>query len=334
MKPTIKDVAQASGISVATVSMALNNRSGVSEATRKKVLRVAREMNYVPNYSARSLVMQDSSCIGLMVPEIQNPFYSAIVDIMTCIAQDRGYTLSLGITNNSPKQEEIYTRMFLSHGVRGVIVAPMLTHESESGSLDLLRAANIPIVFCTDDYAESTEPLVMCDYARGEYEATNYLIGRGMRKFCFVSTSMSANFSRLRYEGYIRALREAGIEENGKREMMVYAPRYNYAYEITDRIIDDLPDAVVCINDIMTMAIMKRMNERGIRVPRDVSLMGFDDIMFSELLSPPLTTVRQPIYEICEKSMQILEEKIQSGEYPAERVYLVPPELMIRETTV
>ena len=338
MKLTIKDVARAANVSVATASMALNKRDGVSEKTRAKVLSVAQEMNYVPDHSARSLVMQSSNVIGLMIPEIQNPFYSAIVDILTRLAEDKGYTLLLGISNSSSRQEAEYVRMFLSRRVCGVIVVPMLANHPDTSHLSMLRSADVPVVFCTENYADCDEPVVMCDFASGQYAITKYLLDKGLREFCFVSTDMDVQFAHLRYEGYCRALREAGLEVDKNRVMLLSAPRYQQAYEATDRIVDNLPQAVVCINDIMTMAIMKRMTERGLRIPRDVSVAGFDDVMFSQLVSPPLTTVRQPLQAICEKTMEILEEKLRAGADQASvqrgETYLIQPELVIRETTI
>jgi DNA-binding LacI/PurR family transcriptional regulator len=338
MKLTLKEGARAARVSVATASMAINNREGVSEKTRAKVLGVARELNYVPDHSARALVMQRSSVVGLMIPEIQNPFYSAIVDILTRIAEERGFTLLLGISNSNSRQEAEYVRMFLSRRVCGVIVVPMLANHPDISHLDMLRAADVPVVFCTENYALCEEPLVMCDFASGEYQMTRYLLDKGLTDFWFVSTDMDVQFARLRYDGFCRALREAGLAVNPERVMLLKSPRYRHAYDATDRIVDDLPQAVLCINDIMTMAIMKRMNERGLRIPRDVSVAGFDDVMFSELVSPPLTTVRQPLAAICEKTMEILEAKLAAGADQASvergRTYLIQPELVIRETTL
>lgn len=338
VKLTIKDVAKASGVSIATASMALNDRVGVSAATKAKVCRIAREMNYVPDYSARLLVMQDSNCIGLLIPEIQNPFYSAIVEIITRIAEEKGFTIILGITNNNSRQEEDYVRMFLSRRVCGVIVVPMIARDPDLRHMKLLRAADIPIVFCTEWYKGSDEPLVMCDFVTGQYEATKYLIDKGLRDFWFVSTDMDAQFVYLRYEGYVKALEEAGIPINKQRELFLPAPNYAQAYKKTDLITNDLPEAIICINDIMTMAIMKSLTERGIRIPQDISIIGFDDIMFSELVSPPLTTVRQPLQEICEKTMEIMIRKLAAGKDHAEvergQVHLIRPELIVRGTTI
>ncbi len=338
MKITIRDVAKAAGVSVATTSMALNDKKGVNAGTRDKVLRVARELSYVPDYSARSLVMRESNCIGLTIPEIQNPFYSAIVDIMTRKAEQKGYTLLLGISNNQPRQEESYIRLFLSRRVNGIIVVPMLVDQPDTSHWERVREADVPMVFCTESYAGFDEPLVMCDFEKGQYDMTRYLIGKGLRDFCFVSTSMETQFALLRQAGFERALREAGIAGDPAKIFLPKYPRYRVAYELTDSIIEKKPEAVLCINDIMTIAILKRMMERGIRVPEDISVAGFDDTMFSELVMKPLTTVRQPLEEICEKTFGILEKKISAGNQ--QRLVgqgarcLIEPELVIRSTTV
>ena len=337
-KSTIKDVAKVAGVSVATVSMALNNRAGVNAETRMRVLRVARSMNYVPSYSAQSLVTQESNCVGLLIPEIQNPFYDAIVDIMSHLAEKHGFTLLLGITNNSVEQEEKYIRFFLSHRVQGVIAIPVLNKAGSGRTLDVLRAANVPIVFCTERYCDSTEPVVMCDFVQGQYEITKYLIDRGLRDFWYVTVDTQAQYATLRYEGYVRALREAGLPVRPEREMRVEVPKYEHVYRQVERFLEDRPEAIICINDIMTMAIIKRLHEKGLRIPEDISVVGFDDIMFSSLVYPPLTTVHQPIEEICERTIALLldliAEKPVAGDAPEGGVHLIAPHLVIRETTI
>ena len=335
MKATIRDVAKAAGVSVATASMALNNRAGVNVHTRQKVLEVAERMNYVASYSAQSLVTRESGCIGLLLPEIQNPFYSAIVDNISRLAEINGLTLLLGITNNSPEQEEKYVRYFLSRSVQGVIVIPILNRRRSDRHIDMLRGANVPIVFCTERYSGSREPVVMCDFEQGEYEATKYLVDRGLREFFFVSMDIEAQFTTLRYAGYARALEEAGIPVRDERTMLIDTPTYEQAYHRAGEFLADRPEAIVCINDIMTMAIIRRLREEGLRVPADISVIGFDDIMFSALVSPPLSTVHQPIREICEKTMQILVDMISAGRQEERgETCLIPAHLVIRETTI
>ncbi len=334
MKPTIKDVANACGMSVGTVSLALNDRKGVNRETQKQILRIARKMHYTPNTSARSLVKKKSDCIGLIIPEIKNPFYSVMVDTFMRITEDHGLRLLLGISNSSSERERDCVYSFISQQAQGVIIVPMIADQPDISHLDLLRAVDIPIVFCTDIYEECDEPCVMCDFECGEYEITKYLIERGARSFWYVSTNIRANFSLMRLKGYQHALDEANIPITDRHELIVAEPNYKRAYESADQIIDNLSEAVVCINDIMTMAIMKRMNERGIAIPQDVRIVGFDDVLYANLASPPLTTVRQPIQEICEKTMEIMLRKMNAerdqNEIERGKKHLIPPTLVHR----
>ena len=335
MRVTIKDVARAAGVSVATASLALNNRSGVNADTRSKVLEVTRNLKYVASYSAQALVTQESGCIGLLIPEIQNPFYAAIVDNLSYLAEENGFTLLLGITNNSSEQEKKYIHFFLSRRVQGVIVIPILNQVRTGRHLDMLRDADVPIVFCTERYNDSSEPVVMCDFEKGQYEITRYLVDRGLRDFWFVSVDTDAQYARLRYAGYVRALREANLPIRRERELLIDIPRFEQAYAQAGVFLEDRPEAIICINDIMTMAIIRRLSESGLRIPEDISVVGFDDIMFSALISPPLTTVHQPIREICETTIRLLME-IMEGDGPAggDGICLIPPHLVIRETTI
>lgn len=338
MKVTIKDVAKAAHVSVATASMALNDKKGVNEITKQKVLEKARELYYVPDHSARSLVTKDSSCIGLIIPEIQNPFYSAVVDIITRIAEENGYMLLLGISNSKSRQEAEYVKLFLSRRVLGVIIVPMLREAPNIEHLNMIRSANVPLVFCTENYGDCDEPTVLCDFELGQYEMTKYLISKNLTDLCFVSTSMQVKFAILRFKGYKKALEEAGIPLDETKLFLLDQPRYSAAYEITDEIIKCHPQAIVCINDIMTIGILKRLAEKNIRVPDEISLVGFDDMMFSQLVQKPLTTVKQPLDEICGKAMAILQKKIHAGNEQADvergKTYYIKPEIIIRDTTI
>ena len=341
MKTTIRDVARAANVSVATASMALNNKKGVSEETKRKVRLAADELRYVPNHSARSLVTNDSQCLGLMVPEVVNPFYSAIVDKMTTLAEEMGYTLLLGISNNKSKQEKAFVETFASRRALGVIIVPMLEDNPDTDHLEILKMARIPTIFCTDYYDEWTNgvkadyPCVMCDFEQGEYEMVRYLIGQGHRKICFVSVGMEAHFAKLRLEGYRKAHREAGLEVDEKNLFFINLPQFQRAYNITDNVLERKPDAIACINDVMTMGIMKRLYEKGLHVPEDIALAGFDDIMFAELAQKPISTVRQPLQGICERTMEILDSKIKNPKKSGKKgeIILEKPELVIRSTT-
>ncbi len=337
MKVTIRDVAREAKVSIATASMAINNKKGVNAGTKDSVLKAAKKLSYVPNYSARSLVTRDSKSIGLLVPEIVNPYYSAIVDIMTKLAEQKGYTLLLGISNSKSQNEKEYVETFIARRVLGVIVVPMLCEYPDVEHLNLLRSEKIPMVFCTETYEDCKEPCVMCDFEKGEYAMTRYLLEKGHRKICFVSVRLDVNFTNFRLAGYIKALNEAGIPVRDEDLFFTEQPRFQGAYEITDQVLKRKPEAIVCINDMMTLGIMKRLDECHMRVPEDISVAGFDDMMFAELAQKPITTIRQPLWEICGETMNLLDEQIKDGvpkEWPAKQeIIYKDPQLVIRNTT-
>lgn len=337
MKRTIKDVARAAGVSVATASMALNDRVGVSEKTRSRVKQVASELHYIPDYMARGLVTQDSNCIGLMVPELKNPFYSAVVDAFSHIAEQKGFTLLLGISGSRPQQEQRYLEMFLARRVVGVVIVPMLTDRPDVSYLDMLRRADVPLVFLTDTYAGATEPVVMCDFAQGQYQVTRLLLDKGVRDLYYVTVDMDTNFVNRRMEGYLRALDEAGLPLNEKRVLRLPTSSYDAAYQAADQIFEDLPQAVVCINDIMTIGLMKKLSERGAQVPRDLWAVGFDDVLVAALVTPQLTTVHQPVTQMCRQTFALLEKKIAAGDDQGSvgkgEVILAQPHLVQRESS-
>ncbi len=338
MKATIKDVAKTAGVSVATVSMALNNRPGTSEKTRHKVLSVAKQLSYVKNHTAVSLVTRATKTIGLLVPEIVNPYYSAIVDIISQLAEKSGYIMILGISNNNPKTEEKYVRGFVSRGVDGVIVVPMLYDKPEIKHLDILRKAKIPIVFCTETYNNCTEPCVMCDFEKGEEEIVDYVIKAGAKRICFVNANMEYNFTKQRLKGYKNALAKNGIEYDESSIFYLDSPTYESAYNQTGEILKNNPDAIVCINDMICMGIMKKLSEIGISIPKDIAIAGFDDMKFAELAQIPMTTVSQPVQDICEKTMNIIINMIENAadiyrNTNRQTIFYKEPKLVVRETT-
>ena len=245
-----------------------------------------------------------------MVPEIVNPFYSAIVDKTTMLAEKMGYTLLLGISNNKSSQEKAVLKTFASHRVQGVIIVPMLRENPDTRHLSILKAARIPAIFCTDYYDEWTNgekasySCVMCDLEQGEYEMIRYLIHLGHKEICFVNVDMDVHFARLRQNGYQKAYRQAGLTVDKRNLFFTAKAAFEGGYDIADSVLKRNPDAIACINDIMTIGILKRLNERGIRIPEDIAVAGFDDMMFAELAQKPISTVRQPLQRICEGTLE------------------------------
>ncbi len=332
MRVTLKDVAKASNLSVAATSMALNGRPGISEETRKKVISIAKRLEYTPNPLAQSLVNQKSKEIGLVVPEITNPFFASIVDIINKMTENMGYTMILGISNDKSKREKEYIEMFVSRRTQGVIIVPSIQKNPDFTHIETLRNLEIPFVFCTDTYPGCTETCVLCDFRKGEYELVRYLLQKGMRRIVLMTADFDFNFAKLRLEGYKQAFAEAGLRIDHDMIVNIEYPNFEAAYAATDRVLEKKPDAICCINDIMAIGVMKRLREREVKVPGEIAVAGFDDTMFSALAQTPITTVRQPMEEICRTAIENLENKIQKTD-EKDYTYFIPAELIVRDTT-
>lgn len=333
MRITIKDVAQKANLSVAATSMALNGKDGISATTRVRVLAIAKEMGYMPNPSAQSLARKTSREIGLVVPDITNPFYGDIVEKISKMTEELGYTMILGITNENSKREREYIHMFISRRVQGVIIAPAVQTNPDYSHIDELKDYGIPFVFCIDTYPGYTETCVMSDLRQGEYKLVRHLLEKGMRRIALVTTNSDLNFAKQRLEGYKQAFAEAQLRIDSDFIFnIVKHPNYYGAYEIADEVINREPEAICCINDIMAIGIIKRLKERGIKVPRDILVAGFDNTLFSEIAQPPITTVSQPLDRICKISLDSLINKITKTD-EKDYIYLLPTELILRETT-
>lgn len=332
MRVTLKDVAKAVNLSIAATSMALNGKPGVSEETRKKVLFVAKQMEYTPNPVAQSLVKKKSKEIGLVIPEIINPFYADIVDITNKMTKKMGYTMILGISNESSRWEKEYIDMFVSRNVQGIIIVPAIQKDPDYSHVYTLRKKGIPFVFCTDTYPGCVETCVMCDFRQGEYELVKHLLNQGLRRIALVTVDFNFNFAKLRLEGYKQAFSEQGLRIDNDLIFNIDHPNFDDAYKYADEVLKRKPDTICCINDFMAIGIMKRLKDRGIKVPGDIAVAGFDDTMFSLLAQTPITTVRQPREEICRIVFESLQNKIQKTD-EKNYTYFIPTQLIVRDTT-
>jgi LacI family transcriptional regulator len=331
MRVVLKDVARLSDVSVSTASMALNNKLGISEETRRKVLEIAQRCNYRPNETAKSLVIRKSNLIGLIVTDIRNPFFSVLVDRFNMEAECLGYNLLLGITSDRIANEKKYVEMFVSKNVEGVIVVPTIETAPNVSHLRSLKRLGIPFVFCTTAYPGISETCVMTDLMIGEYMLVRHLLDRGLRRIHIIAGSRKVLISKLRLEGYRRAFAEADVDYD-ERWIVETTPDFEHGYEAARNIINDRPDAIVTINDFLAMGVLRALKERGVRVPEDVSVAGYDDLLFSSITETPLTTVRQPIDDICRRSLDLLRAKIAGRNGKPELVFLEPM-LTIREST-
>lgn len=331
MRSTIKDVARVAQVSIATASMAVNNKPGIKSETKNRVLEVAKELNYTPNHSARSLSTQKSNTIGLVVTDITNPFFGMLVnEINNCVLK-KEYKLLLGVSNDIMENEVSCIQKFTQDGVEGVIVVPTIQNEYDLTHLYDLNKNAVPFVFATTYYQGIAADCIMTDLKKGSYLLTNKLLKSGHKKIFLFSGNRQAMFSAARIEGYKEAFQEANVVYS-EDWIIEVAPNFDGGYEATQDVLNQKPDAITTVNDVMAMGVLKCLKDNQIKVPLDISVAGYDDLMFTSILETALTTIRQPIADIAKKTVEVLFDKIN---HPSKnmKTYYVEPILKIRETT-
>ena len=330
---TIRQIAQAAGVSVATASVALNGKAGVSPTKRQEILDIAQQLHYFANNGARALKTQRNHCIGLIVTDIENAFFSALVNSCNRRAEELGYTVILMISDDIPEREAALVGMLISKGVDGMIITPCATPQIDLSHLRLLQDMKIPFICSTTYHADFPGACVMTELRSGEYQLVSHLLHRGCRKIFLLASDPHLIFSRLRIEGFQQAFRDCGVPFEPDW-IYIKSPHYQSGYEFAMECISRHPDAVVTINDLQAMGAMKAFHDMGIRIPQDISVAGYDDIPVNALLTTPLTTVHQPIHTIAKITVDRLVAMIEQGvpEAGGEVVYL-QPRLIVRDST-
>lgn len=332
---TMKDVARRAGVSAGTVSLVLNNKAGISRATRQRVIEAVHQLSYTPNRIARGLAMKRTHTIGLVVTDIENPFFGSVTRYITDYLRENGYTVILSVSKDDFELEGTIVERFVGNRADGVIIIPtLLKAPAEVGYMDTLRRHEVPYVFCTSYYPPIPADRIMADLEDGSYRLTRYLIELGHREILLFTTQNAEVIpSALRIAGFKRAFQEAGVPF---RPDYVIPCRYPDSYHGYARTIETLrdrrPDAITAINDFLALGIIKAIWASGLSVPEDISVGGYDDVLFASTLRQPLTTVRQDVARICHETVHRLVDRIRGDTQPPRHVY-VPTELVVRETT-
>jgi len=298
MTVSIKDIAKAAGVSHSTVSRALSDSPLISAATKARIQRLAREMGYSPDALARSLVMGRTQTIGIVATAITDPFIAEVVQAIEQTAYTHGYSIILTISNAEPDREIAAVEMLRSKRVDGVIVT-----SSRIGSLyrEHLARFGVPVVLL-NSHREQSGPYtfsVSMDNQHGGYLATEHLVRRGHRRIAYVSGAAGSSDSLARQEGYRRALEEAGVSVDPAL-IVPGTGRAEGGERALPRLLDlaEPPTAVFCYNDMTAIGLLRAARQHNIAVPRDLAVVGFDDIPFASYVRPSLTTVVQPKKEM------------------------------------
>lgn len=300
---TIKEIARLANVSSATVSKIINGKDKyISEETRQRVLEIIEREGYIPNGIAKSLKMKRTKTIGIIVPDVMNLFFSEVAKGAEDSAEKKGYSVILCNSDNSKTKEEKYINILQEKMVDGIILTA-----SEGEARKYLKRCNTPMVL-VDRNLDLDKPIgrIIVDNVEGTYKATNYLIEKGCKSIGFISSEEVNKLAKERLLGYKKALEENGIEIDPKR-IFLKSFSVETGYEGVDYLLKDTSvDSICCGNDLIAIGAIQRLKEKGIRVPEDVKIIGFDDISISKYVDPPLTTVRQPIYKLGEEAVNIL----------------------------
>jgi len=304
MPVTIKDVARESGVNISTVSRALNDGYGVNGQTREHVLAVAARLSYRPNRVARGLVTGRSHSLGLVVSDIRNPFFAEVARGAEDAARTGDCDLVLCNSDlNADKQME-YVRSLQEKRIDGILMnsVSMLSHEQQ----EQLASSHVPMVLLNRSTSNPAFSTVCADNESGGALAARYLLDLGHRKIAHLTGPRQHGNLSDRARGFVRALQSA----KQPVQPVVLHGKFNFSggTELTRKLLDGHPDttAIFAANDVMAFGVVRAAMERGLRIPEDLSLIGFDNIEFSGIVHPPLTTIHQPKYEMGYAAVEIL----------------------------
>lgn len=320
MSMTIKDIAELAGVGISTVSRVINNKGSVSEATRKKVMDVVNQYNYTPNSSARNLKITQSKNIGLLVKGITNPFFGKMIPVIERSIALRGYTLIVQNVGPNDHEMDIAIREAQDCNLCGLIIMGGAYDYSE----EQFRRLSLPCVLLTISACEGVDPKlyssIRIDDEKEGYRATNYLISLGHRRigFLYQTPWESPTPNYLRYKGYLRALEENDIAFDPDlvaTNMAAEDSGYDVGFRLMKQLYTKNRDmtAVFAFADILAVGAAKAVFAMGLRVPDDISIVGFDGIEIAEFYHPSLDTVYQPAKEMAMYSIDILFDMLQGG---------------------
>jgi len=327
---TIDDVAAMAGVSIATVSRAINEPTKVADTTRRRVVEAIAKTGYTTNAMARSLRMRKSNMILILAPDVGDPNFSNILVGLETEASKRGYGLLIGNTQNDPSRETDYLRFISSNQADGLI---LFTGHLPFGIVEQGGGGRLPpIVAVNEPVANADVPFVGVDNFEGARVAAEHLLSQGHRRIAFVGRSASRGVNILREQGYRAALGAAGIaidprlviDGDGTTESGRAGAELMFVRDV-------LPTAFLCVNDATALGVMIALNARRYDLPRDFSVMGFDDISFASFVTPALTTMKQPRLDIGQEAMDLLLALLE-GKGPPRRQILLRAELIVRNS--
>lgn len=333
MKPiTIKDIARELGISVSTVSRALQNHPDISEQTKVIVRECARKLNYKPNVLASNLRTNKNTTIGVVIPELNHHFFSSVLDGIEQAANDAGYTILICQTGENVEKEKQSVQTLIGSRVAGMLVG-VSKQTTRLHHLQDIIDSGIPLVLYDRPCPSLKCDQVVSDDYTGAYNAVEYLIQTGKKKIMYLSSSLQLEVSRRRYQGWRDALLQYHMPILDS--MMVECDTRAKAITVLPTILqsENCPDAIFCVNDDCAAGVLHVAKIMGIKIPEQLSVCGFSDAPICRATSPMLTTVQQHGVDIGKRAMARLLKRL-DGDDRIQQTEMTPTDLIVRETTM
>ncbi|MCM3595704.1 LacI family transcriptional regulator [Metabacillus idriensis] len=330
MKATLKDVANLAGVSTATVSNVTNNTKFVSDDVKRKVLDAMETLNYRPNALAKSLRVQETKLIGVLISDITNPFFSKVVRGIEYEANKNGYNILLCNTESNAVKEQEYLDILIGKRIDGLIISSSGNKEEY---IKHLESANIPIVFLNRSPESALMKTVMTNNIRGSYLAAEHLINHGYEKISIISGPQTYSTGRDRLIGYKRAMEDYGLPID---EELIKIGNFDIksGYDLMKELINsgERTDACFIANNSMTLGAYKYIKETNLKIGQDLAIVGYDESDWADIVEPPLSTISQPAYEQGTQAAELVIANINGKELTNQKVIYLEPTMIIRES--
>lgn len=330
MAYTVNDVAKLAGVSTATVSRVINNSTNVSSKTRERVQSAISELNYSPNMLGSNLRKSKSGQILILMPNINNPFYTAIIEGAQDVARNEGYRILVANTYSSVDSIVSYAKLLSQRLIDGLILL-----SSESYDIIKKLGETYPVVQCSGYNENMLIPYVGINDSEASRTAVSHLVNIGKRKIAMINSDLRYLYAVRRQKAFVSFLEDAGIAV--RKDWIKYAKEIDFdkGFSAASELLsgDDIPDAIFCVSDVYAAASIKAAKKAGLSIPKDIAIVGFDNINISIMTDPTITTISQPMYRLGSEACKMLCSMITNPTEPVSNVIL-SSDLIVRESTI
>jgi DNA-binding LacI/PurR family transcriptional regulator len=335
MSVTVKDIARKAGVSHSTVSRALHGSALIAPETVQRIQQIADEMDYSPSAAARTLKTNRSQVLGVVLSSVDDPFFSEILQGIEGGIQGSGYSIFIAAAHRDPEQKREIVQAMIEHRVDGIITCS--TSFSEQQSEQFLQYG-VPLVVINNQTAEDFRYSIYHDDVDGSRQVTRHLIELGHRKIAYLGNSLSGRTTMDRLAGFRQEMESNRLEVLANYIFEIPGSEPEKGIQAVDHFINlpDRPTALVCFNDMIAIGVLKSLQQRGIRIPEEFSITGFDNIVFSNYTNPSLTTFDQPKKFIGQKAAELilnLLDRTTKTDVPEQKIQVLKGKLLVREST-